>query len=165
MKSEFYKAVAAGLFCFTVFCGARESEAGTFEEIYMTNAQGSYERVEIFEWHEQPWLYLKTPEKRRGNSTLINSSSWYDPNDNLIFKDIANPNRKNERWFSLADWDSVKTLGTWEVEARYFNPGSIDGGGSTNFTVTPEPVSSVLFLLGGLSLFGFEYKKRRKFRT
>ncbi len=165
MKNKWYRAIAASLFCFVVFSGARTSEAASFEEIYMTNASGSYERVEVFDWNETPWLYLRTPDVRKGNSTFINYFSWYDPDSNLVYKDKADPNRSNERWFRIDDWDSVKKVGTWDVDASYFNPGSIKGSGSTSFTVTPEPVSSVLFLLGGLSLFGFEYKKRKKLNS
>lgn len=149
------------IFVFSVvfFMGTR-AEAFSFEEIYMTNAEGSTTQVDVFGRNEQPWLYLKAPESDPADQLRVDWSWWHSPDQGI--SQSFGTTTDTVAWLTLDAWDSAKRLGGWDVYAAYFYTGGEKGGGSTNFTVTPEPVSSVLFLLGGLSLFGFEYKKRKK---
>jgi hypothetical protein len=67
-----------------------------------------------------------------------------------------------DTWLSLDDWDDVKKLGEWNVNAAYFYPNRDSGTGKTDFTVTPEPISTILFCAGGITLVGRYHWKRRK---
>ena len=132
--------------------------AGTFDKIYMTDADGSTTPKDSFGWDEQPWLYLRLLEPGF-NLTL---SFWKNP-DNKKYFDI-DVDWDQDIWHTLKYWDDIKELGEWHVSAMYFQPGSNDwiGRGSADFTVTPEPVSSVLFLVGGISLAATRLKRRKK---
>jgi len=59
-------------------------------------------------------------------------------------------------WEAPGQWDSIKQVGDWQVRAAW--SANIDGEWTSNyirtadFTVTPEPISAVLFLLGGAGM-------------
>lgn len=65
-------------------------------------------------------------------------------------------------------WDPLKNnnlaVGKWSVVTTWQNPGGdIDTGSQTlNFEVVPEPISSILFLAGGSSLFLIRRRKAKQ---
>lgn len=137
-----------------------------FDKIYMTDAYGSYTEKTSFNWNETPWLYVKLPLQKL-NAT---SAFWEGPLGSYYFTNSMGFGQK--RWFSLDSgidsngnpvaWGDVKKLGAWNINAGYFYAGGGSGEGTTSFTVTPEPVSSILFIAGGAVLAGRRYLKRKK---
>ena len=148
---------------FSIFALANSAFA-VFDEIFMTDAYGKNNRatdeVEIFGWNVQPWLYLDLP-----STALTYTISWWNPvGTETFYSDYDITEGTDEVWHTLDDWldeGGPRQLGDWEVRADY----SYSGGtysDTTNFTVTPEPVSSALFLIGGVSLAAFGYRRRRR---
>lgn len=129
-----------------------------FEEIYMTDDDGSFIKKNNFGWNEQPWLYLLLP--KAGLSTV--NSWWEDPNKEYHLVTAVIEEYDDEIWLNLANWNTIKKLGEWNVRASYFYATGEIGAGSTRFTVTPEPISSVLFLIGGAALVTRRYYRTRR---
>lgn len=137
-----------------------------FDEIYMTDAEGSDTEKTIFNWDETPWLYVKLPD----SNLNVTVAFWESPNSSYYFTNSMGSNQ--EYWFSLdsgvdssgnpVTWDDVKELGVWNINAGYFYAGGGSGEGTASFTVTPEPVSSILFIAGGAVLAGRRYLKRKR---
>ena len=135
----------------------------TFDEMYMTGGNGSYESKTEFGWTETPWLYLKLPE----TGLNLTGAVWESPDqDYYLTGDIG---YGDEIWLSLGSyWDEIKTAGEWEIKAGFVRPFSSPqaGFGSTSFSVAlphaPEPVSSILFITGAATLGFRRYCRKRK---
>ena len=64
-------------------------------------------------------------------------------------------------WNSLDNWDLYKKVGNWSVKVNWWNGLGSMGSGIANFVVTPEPVSSLLFLVGGVTLAATRLRKKK----
>ena len=102
-----------------------------------------------FQLSETPYLYFNVPNLEQ---ITFGGSFWLDPTNKL---DVTTPSQisGNDVWLSL-DWKNIaKTPGLWTVTGWYTHQGESEGGFSTfSFASAPEPVSTVLFLLGGATL-------------
>jgi hypothetical protein len=85
-------------------------------------------------------------------------SGWNDPDGLGYFSDVE-IGTAPERRASLSDWDSARKVGPWTVYANYFDSQGHNFIASTEFTVTPEPATVALLLMGGLPLF---FKRGRR---
>lgn len=142
------------LFLTVVLANTAIASATPYDQIYMTGASNSTVPKDIFEWDETPWLYLKL----NADSPTTTNADWNSPAGGL-YQIIGEDAADQELWFTLSDWDAVKTAGYWTVDAvSDYGFGSSDIG-QADFIVTPEPVSSVLLLVGGAMLFA---RRRRK---
>lgn len=119
----------------------------SFDQIFMTSQNGSTDIRTTYDLNETPWLYLKLPE----SSLNFTGAWWNDPDNNAHFVSQG-PTTDQEIWLSLLDWSTVKEAGQWNVNAFYSAANGAYGTGSTSFTVTPEPLSSLLFIVGGATL-------------
>lgn len=131
-----------------------------FEQIYMTDADGSTTSKTIFDWDETPWLYLRLPQ----SGLNVTGALWQDPDSRYYFT-YSGRDTAQDIWLTLHNWNDVKKLDLWNVKAVYLyphNPSDRIGWGSTSFTVTPEPISFILFLVGGATLAARRYYKRRR---
>jgi len=154
------KRIIAGLavVLFSIFALVNSAFAD-FEKIYTVGSEGSTTPKDSFDWDEQPWLYLELPS----SNWNVTGSWWKDPDGTPYFTGSL-PTTSDKIWLSLDNWFTVREVGQWNVSAVYFyaNPEDPVGGGFAKFTVTPEPVSSILFLVGGASLAATRLRRRKK---
>jgi hypothetical protein len=134
----------------------------SFDEMHMTSLNGTYDTRTTYDLNETPWLYLKLPAETE-SSHNVTGSWWNDPDNEVYFlsNDSGQPTSDQEIWLSL-NWNSVKKVGQWDVNAFYSAANGTYGSGDTHFTVTPEPVSYLLFITGGAILTLKRCLKRRK---
>lgn len=154
MNKKIIRGLVVFLFLASVWAN---SVFADFDAIYMTDSSGSFISQTIFDWGDTPWLYLKLPE----SGLNVTQSNWKDPDSNYYFIG-SDPGTEQEIWLSLNDWDSIKRTGLWEAEAVYSYASGSFSSGSTSFTVSPEPISSILFVTGGATLAVRHYRKKKK---
>lgn len=126
-----------------------------FEEIYMTDDIGSFEEKSFYEWDETPYLYLRLPE---GGPNYA-GTWWEDPYSNYYF--TGGTGFGQDIWFSLDTWTDVQEKGMWNINAFYMVAGGPIGTGTTDFTV-PEPMTLILFTLGGGGILASKFLLRKK---
>lgn len=151
--------------CFTVCLP--KAAAGDFAEFKMVAASGSTEDVldNKFSLDQVPYLYVKAAEGATLGS-LSRESTWQwllsttTYTVDTSYEDSIDSNGQ-EAWlaFNSTYWAEIVEEGDWRVTLN------LSGyNGTTYFTVTssptvtPEPISSVLFLTGGAVLL---LRKRR----
>ena len=131
----------------------------------MVDADGSYTvqpgTPPTYTWTEQPWLSLKLP-----SSAFAYSVSWWTPEGaTSSFSNLEITSGTSSVWHSLSDWfapGGSRKAGDWTVRADYSSAGGADSE-TFKFKVNavPEPVSSALFLVGGVALAVRQYRKRK----
>lgn len=126
------------------------------------NAQ-SYKQVSSFHADEIPWLYIKMKD----SVPQVVGTWWYDGTgdqaplfkfDTLKFDPTVweahwsySIDSYKELWLARRDFDEYAEHGQeWYIHTN---------GGDTDFTVTPEPASMLLFALGGSA---FVLSRKRK---
>lgn len=135
-----------------------------FDSIYMVGDSTSITQKTTFGLDETPYLYMNLP----GDGSLYTVWSWWhDPAGNTYWDGTAPifDSTNYQVWLPLThwfQWENVKTAGIWTIDANYYFSNNQSGTGVTSFTVTPEPISSILFLLGGSALAFRQHKKRKK---
>ena len=150
------KLLLAGFVVFGVFLSINSAYAA-IDSFYTTGNTGDSVQKSTFAWDETPWLYIKL-----SNSIKHFTSTWWnDPSGNSYDANLPTSNASTQ-WLSLPDWNSVKTTGKWEINGNAFYPKGASDSATTNFTVTPEPISSALFLLGGATFVLGAYRKRKQ---
>jgi len=158
--------IIAVLFVMLAFTTPASADITDFLAIFTTDSYGSTTPKTSFGWNETPWLYVKLTSA----ALNVTSSWWLNPSLNPLAS-VIESGARDEFWLTPVDqygnsiWDSIKALGTWTINAEaHFATIPMDKNtGSTIFTVTPEPVSSALFLIGGAALAGSKlYRSNRK---
>lgn len=124
-------------------------------DTFMTDSSGSFVPRTEFSLSETPWLYLHLPDA----GLNVVASWWQSPSLTYTFAGTS-PSTAQDIWISPSDWATIKTTGIWNVNAGYSYATGETGARSASFTVTPEPISSALFLLGGGALALRTYRKR-----
>lgn len=137
-----------------------------FRKFYTVDSIGSTVEKNTFSLSETPFLFVKLPP--------VNNERYGEVFTNWIFgssvQDSANTTGilgQEKFWLSPLNWSSIAQPGTWLIDGSYFiikeSNDSLKKFGNTsyNFTVTPEPISMMLFGLGGavLGLVGLRRKK------
>jgi len=110
---------------------------------------------------ETPFLHIH----KDANSSVTFDSFWWAPEAGGFFQTGYLPSDKNDVWLTLSDWNAVKESGLWYVgggAVTSATPGMSQGMVAFSSHVAPEPVSSTLFLLGGLGLLGGRVVRRKK---
>jgi len=161
---KIYKIILSVLFLTCSASVFATAPSHVFDEIYMTSGNGTYDVRDTFGWDETPWIYFKMPTDPNNFHFGIKAPS----NDKYKFldKEVG-----SEFWVSLDNlfedkdggsmfsWDDIKEVGLWDLDAQYASLGSSAAGkGDLTFTITPEPISSLLFLIGGGALVAIRRK-------
>lgn len=129
-----------------------------FDALYTTDDDKSTVAKTTFDWDELPWLYLNV--SGAAGKLLTASSTWTSPGGTPYV--AGDELMGSKMWLAfVSDWSSIRATGVWNIDANYSYSGG-SGTGSTTFTVTPEPLSSALFLFGGLVLAAGYRKKKTK---
>ena len=132
------------------------------------------------------------PVKNNNGSIDQRLWSWEDPQINFLDANQINLSNTHSFWFNISDdkWNNIKRNGQWLVAAlasvsNQIDTGTIQLSGSAAFNLTgapsqsniiptqldpppfqlnvaPEPVSSILFLTGGLVMAGGLLRNRKK---
>ena len=138
--------------------------------LYPVGGSGNAVEKNVFTFDERPFLYVHLPESRLN----FVSSFWNAPNGDFHFASHG-PSVDQDIWLTLSNWETARALGTWNVNAGYlFAEGDSEGAckgscgaGQTSFTVTespftvtPEPMSTSLFIVGGLTLAAMTRRKK-----
>jgi hypothetical protein len=157
-----------GLILITLWMNTLKAHADvakdTADGFYTVAFDGSTDYVGEFALDgDKPWLYINIVSDPVLNGLAI---SWWDEPGNvqqeLVYDGSVNA---NQVWLALDDatWDSIKQVGAWKVDGSYSvvtnNFDVLQEKGTANFTVTPEPISSVLFLVGGAGLVARRFRK------
>jgi hypothetical protein len=148
-------ALAAMLFLANPLAFADHDGAFT---VYPVGSDGSTTERHTFGFDETPFIYIHLPQ------TGLNAVAafWQDPDTEIYLTGNA-PSFATEYWHSLDSgvdengdpvaWNDVRKYGTWNVGTGYLyaDDFSFDGK-DTSFTVTPEPATSAMFVVGALAL-------------
>jgi len=116
----------------------------------LTDSSG--EEKAIFGFDETPWLEVELKDKDE------KIDGWWRPHPgdvkSAIFENGLAGGETIRRPLSNWEWPGIQDLGRYNVHLK--------GYGTRHLMVIPEPVSSVLFLIGGLSLAVARYRKRHR---
>lgn len=135
-----------------VFAPAAKADLPAFNEFKIVGAYGSTTEQTHFNSNsgQIPFLYVQVDPSVLKNNLKI-KTIWQSPEFHAYnIKDIAN--YKGEAWITLVNWNKKNRHGEWEVEGVYKYKGQFSPEASASFVVTPEPLSMVLFGLGGLPI-------------
>ena len=126
---------------------------------------GANDFKDEFSLGETPYVRLTVP----GTALDFTISLFKDPNDDFFTGSETNSLPGGDgtiyKWYTLLDdfdWSAGSVVGDWTAQATFYDRGL--GGWQnkeTSFTVTPEPVQVVLFLLGGAPIAASLYRKSR----
>ena len=150
------KLLVAGFVVFGVFLSINSAFAA-IDSFYTTDSNGSTTAKSTFSLNETPWLYVKVSDAVKN----ITSTWWNDPNGNSYDASLPG-STATTKWLTLSDWNTVKTPGNWDINGSVFYRNGVCETAATKFTVTPEPISTALFLLGGATLGLGAYRKRKQ---
>ena len=141
-------------------------------DIYMTH-EDSFEEYDTFCENDTPWLYLKVKDSvtkvtgdwwfwNKGNqSSLLSFDTSNFDMDLWSMKDVPdNSDDTRNIWLSRLDLENVTAHDQW-WHVTNVHSSSPNGGGATKYHVTPEPVSSMLFLVGA-GAFAVASRRRKK---
>ena len=127
---------------------------------YTVGSSGSTTAKTTFGLNETPFLYMKLPDDK----VNFASSFWHAP-DSMVYFASQGPGSTAERWISLTSWDTVKKVGDWSIDSNVFYSSGVTATSAASFTVTPEPLSTALFLVGGVPIALNLYRRRKHARA
>ncbi len=155
-----------------------KASALDYKKAYMVTGDNSYTlsgTVDNYQYApgQTPWVYIKFKLAELALSSPLQMrwvwSSLTDPNiteTQLQKISLSGLGTDKEIWKSAPQpwWNDNGGPGKWTVDVNWVN---VHGTGTTgqglssaNFNVTPEPISSALFLLGGAPLAARIWRKK-----
>jgi len=143
-----------------LFMFSASAQAAGFEKFYTVDSYGSTAEKNTFGTGDKPYLYVKLADA----GLNYKAAYWNSPfgESYLTQDDRTLLGAATEAWYDLSTWNDIQKIGTWFVSGnyRYAGQGLQLGAGTYNFSVTPEPASMVLFLVGGLALAAVMYSRK-----
>ena len=118
---------------------------------YMTSDHSTTPKT-TFGWDETPFSFIQFDRDDLNiNHPLELKWTWHHEAEKVA-KESAEifsfPNNPVSIWNSLVDWNDVKQVGDWSVRVAWHNRTQGGDHETLDFTVTPEPLSAGLFLIG-----------------
>ncbi|NTV29158.1 MAG: hypothetical protein HGA80_03650 [Candidatus Omnitrophica bacterium] len=164
--------IIAAMFLSTIFTGISSACDGPsctkeFTIFRIVGAEGSKKEQTTFSLNETPWVYVKIANKKDKVST-----EWLNQLDKTFVTKWTSVNKKGEAWISLAAWNSINDknkIGTWTISG-FIGEATRHGykindkicPAEASFVVTPEPISMVLYGMGGLPLAAHFLRRRKQ---
>jgi len=139
-----------------------------YSQMFTVGSSGSTKPKASFSPNEKPTLYLKLPDTTYDFSFTETDWDWLGDEGNS-HSPAPVSQAGSDIWVSFSDeqWTQFNREGEWHIDSisTLFDNGNFTSmvTGSTTYTVTPEPVSTVLFL-SGFGAFALAGSKRRKRR-
>ncbi len=129
--------------------------------VYTVASPGSTDLVNTFKIDQKPWLFVQYGDVLN----LIPRAKWFDPAGD-VFKSTVTLAGTNGFWLSLSDhlWGKVAEHGEWDIKALAGKGQDKVVLGKAHFSVTPEPIGSLLFAIGAGAL-GIIKRRRDKSRA
>ncbi|MHA1558848.1 MAG: PEP-CTERM sorting domain-containing protein [Alphaproteobacteria bacterium] len=155
MKKQLLVKILVVSLLMTCVCVGSALAGTAFPSIYMSKSVGGAAET-TFGLNDTPYLHLELPGME-GDSAFTGSFWNFKGFDSEFVGELST---SKTRWLSLDNWSSVVKEGNWAVSANYFYPNGATASQTIGFTVTPEPMAMVLFLVGGLPL-GFNLLRKR----
>ncbi len=137
---------------------------------YMTE-DSSTTPVTSFDFNTTPFAYIGFDANNLNTTGPLELTwSWYVDNDIFMASESQRIDDFSagliDIWNAPDNWNSIKQVGDWKTAISWENRvmGGKGGWGSqlVNFTVTPEPASAFLFLLGAGAMGLKFYRRKRK---
>lgn len=164
---------AGGILSGNAFAKQNEDKNGGggngIEDIYMTsydlNSLDNFLKKDSFQEDETPWLYLRLKDSvnqvtgdwwfwNKGNQERLLSFDTTDLSKSLWDKrESGNSDGTKNLWLTRLDIEDVTASDKW-WKINNVHSSNPKGGGAVKYHVTPEPISSALFLLGAGALAG-----------
>jgi len=149
--------LSIALLSFLSFVTVLQNASAAVLDTYTVDSSSSTVAKNTFNLSETPFLYMKL-----SLSDIAPTQSFWNAPSSTPYFEMTGPNLTLERWHSLTDWSTRKEAGEWTINSNVFYTGGTTGTSVANFTVTPEPISMVLFLIGGAPMAVSLYRKRQK---
>ncbi|HOW43194.1 MAG TPA: hypothetical protein PLF03_05980 [Candidatus Omnitrophota bacterium] len=153
--------------------GADNGGGNGIVDIFMTSDYDVFTPQPSFHEDETPWLYLKLQD----SVTQVTGNWWFWNKGNqdwaasfdtanldpLVWESHSSDNSDGTKnlWLTRLDIDDAVAHDQW-WHINNVHTSCPNGGGSTKYHVTPEPISSLLFLIGSGAMFaGARMRKNR----
>lgn len=176
MRKLFLKSILA---VFALFLLTGNAHAQAYGKAYMVTGNGSYTLSNYdaindeynYAQGETPYVYikLKLSELKLTSplKVLWSWSSFADPYNTEIQYQVFNINGQagdKEIWSGAPEpwWTNNGGPGKWTVDIAWLNAQGALGTTTATFNVTPEPLSSALFLFGGVPVAAALLRKSKK---
>ena len=130
-----------------------------------------------FQLEEQPWLHINVPDT--DFTGYLNFSYWNypAPGSSYFLATFFTPAQEerdgNNLYFTFpeATWEAIRKTGDWGISAAtvlikpgtspFFGNNLQSYSGNTTFKVVPEPISTSLFVIGGIVLAAGTLRKKK----
>lgn len=136
----------------------------SFSSFYTVAAPNSTVKDTNFTLNQQPWLFIDFKSIPADGNDYNNFFFVKSPNSTIYPVQYVTSGDHVWVTYSANYWDSIKTVGTWTITDAAFN--TVDpthaflGHTSFNVNAAPEPVSTVLFLMGAF-IMGISILRRK----
>ena len=169
MKKTKFIFISALLLLFITPCVSYAAHLNPSDGPYFTDYGGNTAK-DAFGWDETPWIHIQFDgSDLNTNKPLVMKWKWWHEDGESVFKLKETFNTLPETgyldiWNSPDNWNSHRKSGRWFAKVKWNNRSAGNGIKTITTTViTPEPVSSVLFLTGGaVFVIRQRYRSKRK---